>query len=941
MEDASCLVLRWEKRLEGARGDSENSVNAGQTRGLGQQQQAQTQAAVAEAVAEAASVGMALLNLLLQMDQKEGEMADDSKDAQEGTETARPYQRLTQLLVEVVLAILDSCVQWTGIKNAVQAVCCELRAASSREKGQEDLAEKLCDWWEHEEVAEQAWRWCEAHLTLLPADEASWRYGASHGVATPTDWWWRPDAMTSANSNSLRETTATAARLLFQEVYAGVSQQCLAETPRAELAAAKELLHNLFTSSASFFFHRIAVSRGVLQRLFTMKATALLHQAHLLTCLAFLKNTAQPRYTEKSRKTSGEGSGHELLWVSRECLHLAWNNLISSITAVQVATIHFGASCGGLRRQVRQALFGVKEIASETDGTFPSCENFFYVHPSVEPSENACRVTHGVGFVATGTISEGSVMLQERSLLFHSTPDRTAAKTEMQNNEMSTVTGAAIELLRRGGMTFISDAVTSQVVESLQSGALFGEPTKAGEMWNALHLLAVMQPAESNSMRTEDSFARDIAELVRCWTERAIPFRPVEEFRIELEGAPGEGKALYPFASFINHSCSPNALFIFSEEEGACCSSGGGVLRVVALCDIEPGEEITVSYLSSLLLSRELKRERNGFYCCCAFCLSHGALLEGVVCPMCQQLVYDEHNEKEEESSGAVDVVSSVRANNTAKGRVKPYAHLPDCAYAGDSSYKDLVEPMTTGFKKILDNIHCELLGKTVTEAVHEDVNCMQDGVGATETEKYKEEDDDDDKKYAQRAQKAVRQLMDLDTLASGLPSTHHYRLQARMECLATSLNAIMTPNDATRLVQLCEKLLEDLEVLLPRNYPLLTGIRLHYALARSRYLIATTDISDPAADERPEGCCGSVREQAEMMRLPFMRDAVIRECVVRSFQEHYVYTGWRFAEANEEEILQSFLRRYEAELFACGVEELSHFNMLSLMFDAAEGGSG
>ncbi|ESS64936.1 hypothetical protein TCDM_06759 [Trypanosoma cruzi Dm28c] len=249
MEDASCLVLRWEKRVGGACGDSGNSVNGGQTRGLGQQRQAQTQAAVAEA----ASVGMALLKLLLQMEEKEDEMADDDKDAKEGTENALPHQRLTQLLVEVVLAILDSCIQWTGTKNAVQAVCCELMAASSRERGKEDLAEKLCDWWEHEEVAEQAWRWCEAHLTLLPADEAAWRYGASHGVATPTDWWWRPDAMTSANSNSLSETTAAAARSLFQEVYATVSQQCIAESPRTELAAAKELLHNLFTLPASFF----------------------------------------------------------------------------------------------------------------------------------------------------------------------------------------------------------------------------------------------------------------------------------------------------------------------------------------------------------------------------------------------------------------------------------------------------------------------------------------------------------------------------------------------------------------------------------------------------------------------------------------------------------------------------------------------------------------
>ncbi|RNF09755.1 uncharacterized protein Tco025E_06976 [Trypanosoma conorhini] len=935
MEDASLLVRRWEECLAAARPGSGSCGSEGETSERGQQRRTQA------AVAEAAPVGMAALSLLLQIDRNGNEVADGNEAAHGGAEAVRLCQRLSEVLVEAVLVTVESCVLWTGVGAAVEAVCRELGAASSQAKEQADLAEKLCGWWGREEVAEQGWRWCEAHLTLLPADESAWRHGASHDVATLTDWWWRPDAMSSLSPHPEQEATsaASAARPLFKEVYATLARRCLGESPPAELSDATELLKALRESSRSLFSHRIAVGRGVLRRLFTVKATALLHQSHLLCCLAFLKNAAQPCHREMDGTKSRESSGHELFWVSRECLSLAWRNLLAAITAVQVATMHFGASCEDLRRQIRLALFGAKEVAKEGDGVSPPWNDAFYVHPFAEPCENTCRITHGVGFIATGKIGEGSVILQEQPLIYFDAPHQRTAGTEMQNAEMSTVTSAALELFRRGGLTFKGGAATSQATEALRGGVLFGATPQVGELWTALHLLAVMQPEGDNSSRSEDSFARDIADLLRCWNNRAILLRPVEDFSIGQQGATGDAKSLFPFASLLNHSCSPNALRIFFEEGGGPSPVGGGGLCVVALREIEPGEEITVSYLPSLLRSREAKRQRNGFSCRCAFCLSHSALLEGVVCPVCRQLIYDEPSDG--------DAASSVKLTDRARRRVAPYAHAPDCAYVGGGGhYKQLAGHMTLGFKTALDKVHCELLQNSDSGVVNKDGSCTQDGPGNTEWEKKdgepREEDDDTDadgKQYARRARRAVRQLMELDTLASGLPRTHHYRLQARMECLATSLNANMTPHDIAQLLQLGGELLEDLEMLLPQNYPLLTGIRLHYALARSRYLIATTDVSDPAAGGYPEGCCGAVREQAEMMRLPFMRDRVIRECVVRAFQEHYVYTGWRFAEAKESDLLQSFLQRYRAELFACGVEDCSHFDMLSLMSDGAEGG--
>ncbi|KAL1798239.1 hypothetical protein ACET3X_002276 [Alternaria dauci] len=73
-------------------------------------------------------------------------------------------------------------------------------------------------------------------------------------------------------------------------------------------------------------------------------------------------------------------------------------------------------------------------------------------------------------------------------------------------------------------------------------------------------------------------------------------------------------KALYPLISRINHACNPNSFVLFSRA--------GVSMAIKAYHDIEPGEEITVSYLLLGLPSskRQSLLKRWGFKCTCDLC---------------------------------------------------------------------------------------------------------------------------------------------------------------------------------------------------------------------------------------------------------------------------------------------------------------------------------
>ena len=74
--------------------------------------------------------------------------------------------------------------------------------------------------------------------------------------------------------------------------------------------------------------------------------------------------------------------------------------------------------------------------------------------------------------------------------------------------------------------------------------------------------------------------------------------------------------AIYPHASYFNHSCSPNLAKWFQ----------GSTLNLFALRDIEPGEELNITYVeldSSTDFRRKKLRDHYFFDCACARCRAY------------------------------------------------------------------------------------------------------------------------------------------------------------------------------------------------------------------------------------------------------------------------------------------------------------------------------
>mmetsp|Transcript_33342 Transcript_33342/g.76035 ORF Transcript_33342/g.76035 Transcript_33342/m.76035 type:complete len:623 (+) Transcript_33342:68-1936(+) len=83
------------------------------------------------------------------------------------------------------------------------------------------------------------------------------------------------------------------------------------------------------------------------------------------------------------------------------------------------------------------------------------------------------------------------------------------------------------------------------------------------------------------------------------------------------------GRYLYPVVARVNHSCAPNASVVSVPWHSDCHEFNRKA--VVALHDIEPGEEITVQYsaFDDVLLPTQDRQDRlasQGFQCCCPRC---------------------------------------------------------------------------------------------------------------------------------------------------------------------------------------------------------------------------------------------------------------------------------------------------------------------------------
>ena len=83
------------------------------------------------------------------------------------------------------------------------------------------------------------------------------------------------------------------------------------------------------------------------------------------------------------------------------------------------------------------------------------------------------------------------------------------------------------------------------------------------------------------------------------------------------------GIAIYPLATFFNHSCCPNV-------ERSASYADGGETQFVALRDIAADEELTITYcdLSDDVVQRRDHLLRDYFFlCACERCSREAALL--------------------------------------------------------------------------------------------------------------------------------------------------------------------------------------------------------------------------------------------------------------------------------------------------------------------------
>jgi hypothetical protein len=76
----------------------------------------------------------------------------------------------------------------------------------------------------------------------------------------------------------------------------------------------------------------------------------------------------------------------------------------------------------------------------------------------------------------------------------------------------------------------------------------------------------------------------------------------------------GSGAAIFPNAARFNHSCNPNACFVWN--------SAIGMETIHAMRDIEKGEEITVTYCNMMedYTNRMWELKHYGFFCDCPAC---------------------------------------------------------------------------------------------------------------------------------------------------------------------------------------------------------------------------------------------------------------------------------------------------------------------------------
>jgi hypothetical protein len=92
---------------------------------------------------------------------------------------------------------------------------------------------------------------------------------------------------------------------------------------------------------------------------------------------------------------------------------------------------------------------------------------------------------------------------------------------------------------------------------------------------------------------------------------------------------------LYFLASFFNHSCNPNCVWIFNDDN----------IEISAIRDINNREECTITYwgniftLDVLETRRKFIKDIGGFNCICSYCLSDDKRTRCYTCGQCDKIL--------------------------------------------------------------------------------------------------------------------------------------------------------------------------------------------------------------------------------------------------------------------------------------------------------------
>lgn len=600
-----------------------------------------------------------------------------------------------------------------------------------------------------------------------------------------------------------------------------------------------------------------------------------------------------------------------------------------------------------------------------------------------------------IGVVASDSIAEGTCIAKESSFSFWQR--QTSSMTSSVNVASPQGSSEATSQKPSPSNQFMSDILElireaeSSLVEQLFNGSLFSHddeeccgPCLLGASCRAdssyavpkyLRLLALLFPTDSTT--TQDSVGEggayhftadgrpmqltevDVAQAALTYfsavPHRSIALRDIDVFKIGLEtfdtedvhlphggtavlgknwwasaGPHDGGRGAYFLTHFFGHSCSPNVLLVFStqpsadratHQEGVATRLYTGEVAAVALKEISPGEELTVSYLCpSPLLTRDEKREQLGFVCCCSMCEGKAALLEGVLCPDCGELQYEAPPAPERSALPPLYEDS------------KRCSHLDECSLRTGNT-KAMIADCTERFRKALNMSYDQL------------TNELQPPASSSIHEPADRKEPSPEQRCSAAYRSFLRRRLQLDTICEHIvPTAHAWRLRLRQEALAAStLLPHLSAEEYQGLLPMTSSLLEDVELLLPPNHPLLTGLRMALAFLLSRRLTATKKwAAQGGSASLAVGSCGVTHAKESALQQPYAIDPLLRSCLIRSFQEHYVQQeAWKMrggacSTADESELLESFLQRFPVELRSCGVDGPESFTLLSLMEEQA-----